>query len=123
MLREIPGPAGPLEALLDEPADRRRVNPDGLVESGFAGTLRAAVVFAHYPEIKKVRTEFIWLKEGDEVSTREDFTRADMASLWTNLSPRLFALKQAHGNVDFPPTHNYLCRRWCPVTMCKHHGN
>ena len=47
MLREIPGPAGPLEALLDEPADRRRVNPDGLVESGLAGTLRAAIVFAH----------------------------------------------------------------------------
>jgi alpha/beta superfamily hydrolase len=47
MLREIPGPAGRLEALLDEPADRRRVNPDGLVESGFNGTPRAAVVFAH----------------------------------------------------------------------------
>jgi uncharacterized protein len=47
MLREIPGPVGPLEALLDEPADHRRVNPDGLVESGFTDTVRAAVVFAH----------------------------------------------------------------------------
>jgi len=48
MLREIPGPAGRLEALLDEPADTRGVNPDGLVESGLAdGRLRAAVVFAH----------------------------------------------------------------------------
>ena len=34
MLREIPGPVGPLEALLDEPAARRGVNADGLVESG-----------------------------------------------------------------------------------------
>jgi len=48
MLREFPGPAGSLEALLDEPADARGVNPDGLVESGRAdGRLRAAVVFAH----------------------------------------------------------------------------
>jgi uncharacterized protein len=48
MLREIPGPAGSLEALLDEPAASRGVNSDGLVESGVAdGRLRAAVVFAH----------------------------------------------------------------------------
>ena len=51
MLREIPGPAGSLEALLDEPAAARGVNADGLVESGHAGRLRAAVVFAHpHPE-------------------------------------------------------------------------
>jgi alpha/beta superfamily hydrolase len=47
MLREIPGPAGSLEALLDEPAASRGVNPDGLVESGRADRLKAAVVFAH----------------------------------------------------------------------------
>jgi uncharacterized protein len=48
MLREIPGPAGSLEALLDEPAAARGVNPDGLVENGRAdGRPRAAVVFAH----------------------------------------------------------------------------
>ena len=47
MLREIPGPAGALEALLDEPAAARGVNADGLVERGpTEGTLRAAVVFA-----------------------------------------------------------------------------
>jgi len=46
MLREIPGPVGPLEALLDGPADRRGVTEDGLVETG-AGHLRAAVVFGH----------------------------------------------------------------------------
>jgi alpha/beta superfamily hydrolase len=51
MLREIPGPAGSLEALLDEPAAARGVNPEGLVESGRSDGLRAAVVFAHpHPE-------------------------------------------------------------------------
>ena len=48
MLHEIPGPAGSLEALLDEPASARGINPDGLVESGRSdGRVRAAVVFAH----------------------------------------------------------------------------
>ena len=47
MLHDIPGPVGPLEALLDEPNDRRRVNDDGLLEVGSSGRPRAAVVFGH----------------------------------------------------------------------------
>ena len=46
-LREIPGPAGSLEALLDEPPATRGVNAEGLVERGQADGLRAAVVLAH----------------------------------------------------------------------------
>lgn len=46
MLREIPGPSGPLEVLLDEPSPRRGVDRDGLVTAG-VDRLRAAVVFAH----------------------------------------------------------------------------
>ncbi len=52
MLRELAGPAGRLEALLDEPAAGRGVNADGLVELGrppvdSGSGVRAAVVFAH----------------------------------------------------------------------------
>lgn len=47
MLREIPGPAGPLEALLDEPSEHRGVSRDGLVHLGTNGGIRAAVVLAH----------------------------------------------------------------------------
>jgi alpha/beta superfamily hydrolase len=46
-LREIAGPAGRLEALLDEPAAPGTVGADGLVSSGHRGRVRAAVVFAH----------------------------------------------------------------------------
>ena len=45
-LREIAGPAGRLEALLDEPASRG-VGVDGLMTPGHDTGLRAAVVFAH----------------------------------------------------------------------------
>ena len=46
-LREIAGPAGRLEALLDEPAGARAVGTDGLLTPGHDTGLRAAVVFAH----------------------------------------------------------------------------
>ncbi len=48
MLREIAGPAGPLEALLEEPAAGAGVNRDGLLERGRLETMpRAAVVLVH----------------------------------------------------------------------------
>jgi uncharacterized protein len=46
-LRSIPGPAGQLEAILDEPPDEGGVNEEGLVERGLDSGLRAAVVLAH----------------------------------------------------------------------------
>jgi alpha/beta superfamily hydrolase len=44
---DLAGPAGPLEALLDEPAAAGSIGADGIVNAGCAGGLRAAVVFAH----------------------------------------------------------------------------
>jgi uncharacterized protein len=46
-LRDLLGPVGPLEALLDEPARERAVNHDGLLERPAGEGIRAAVVFAH----------------------------------------------------------------------------
>jgi uncharacterized protein len=45
-LREITGPVGRLDVLLDEPA-ARGIGADGLLNSGRAAGLRAAVVFGH----------------------------------------------------------------------------
>ena len=47
MLREIPGPAGRLEALLEEPVVDRTIDADGLVHAGQPGGIRGAVVLAH----------------------------------------------------------------------------
>jgi alpha/beta superfamily hydrolase len=44
---EIKGPAGLLEALIDEPASDRGVNRDGLLEMPQREKVRAAVVFGH----------------------------------------------------------------------------
>ena len=45
--REIAGPAGRLEALLDEPTPAGAIGHDGRVSLGHPDGLRAAVVFAH----------------------------------------------------------------------------
>ncbi len=46
-VREIPGPAGRLEALLEEPPVADGVNDEGLVERGHPNGVRAVVVLAH----------------------------------------------------------------------------
>lgn len=52
MQLEIPGPVGTLEALLDEPAEDRGVNHEGLVVAGRRTGVRAAVVFGHpHPQL------------------------------------------------------------------------
>jgi hypothetical protein len=77
-------------------------------------------MFAHYPSLQMVRSEFIWLK--DDASSRADFSRADMPGMWKNLWPRIEALKHAHETNEYPAKPGYLCRKWCPVNKCPHYG-
>jgi len=91
-----------------------------VLEDGIQLALMAACVFAHHSEVQKIRTEFFWIKE--DASTRADFTRADLISVWSTLLPEVRQLEEAHRTSTFPPTPNGLCRKWCPVTSCPHHG-
>jgi hypothetical protein len=91
-----------------------------VVEDSQQLALAAACVFAHYPHIMKIRSEFIWLKE--DARSRGDFHRNEMAPMWKALWPRIEALKVAHETTNYPAKPGYLCRRYCPVTDCVHHG-
>jgi hypothetical protein len=82
--------------------------------------LMAACIFAHHPNVQRIRTEFVWLKE--DTSTREDFARDGMATMWKNLWYRIEQLEHAHKTTSYPAKPGYLCRRWCPVKDCPHHG-
>lgn len=82
--------------------------------------LAAACLFAHYPSVKMVRTEFIWLK--DDASSRADFSRADMPGMWKTLWPRIEALENAYHGGEYPAKPSYLCKKWCPVRSCAHYG-
>lgn len=91
-----------------------------IIEDSQQLALAAACVFAHYPSIKKVRSEFIWLKE--DASSRADFDRSDMPGMWKGLWPRIEALQNAYHTGEYPAKPNYLCKKWCPVVKCAHHG-
>jgi hypothetical protein len=91
-----------------------------IIEDAPQLALLAACIFAHHPKVLKVRSEFIWLKE--DARTREDFNRNEMAAVWRGLWPRIEVLQHAHETLNYPPKPGYLCRRYCPVTTCPHHG-
>lgn len=82
--------------------------------------LMAACVFAHHPEIKKLRTEFIWLQY--DASTRDDFTRESMPQVWANLFPRVTPLENSYNSGIYEPKPNRLCAGYCQVESCVHHG-
>jgi len=105
---------GPVAVLLDWKMGK-------VLDDSVQLALFAQLAFSHYPELQKVRTEFVWLKSGD-LTTREDFARNEMAELWAAVLPRLEPVKQAFVTGEYPVTPNRLCRKYCPVTICAHHG-
>lgn len=91
-----------------------------IVEDSVQLMLSSACVFAHYPQVQAIRSQFIWLAENAE--TRLDISRADMPKMWSNLWSRIEALEKAHQEVSYPPTPSGICKRYCPVTICPYHG-
>lgn len=91
-----------------------------IVEDSQQLALMAATVFAHHPDIHAIRTEFWWLK--DDAVSRNDFRRTDMPAMWRHVWPKIEQLRHAHETLEFPPKPGYLCRKYCPVTDCPHHG-
>jgi hypothetical protein len=104
---------GPVAAVLDWKTGK-------IIEDGVQLALMAACVFAHHPSIQKIRTEFVWLKE--DAVTRADFSRDDMPKVWAGVLPRVQSLENALKTATFPPKPSFLCRKWCPVEHCPHHG-
>jgi hypothetical protein len=105
--------SGPVALVVDYKTGR-------IQEDGSQLALMAQCVFAHHPDVQKIRTEFWWLKEDAE--TRADFTRDDMVKVWAGLLPRVAVLENAFTSMNYPPKPGNLCRRWCPVSSCPHHG-
>ena len=104
---------GPVAVVLDWKTGK-------IVEDSVQLALMAQCVFAHHAEVQKIRTEFVWLKE--DATTRADFAREDMVEVWNGLLPRVEQLEHAHNTTQFPAKPGNLCRKWCPVTSCPHHG-
>ncbi len=79
--------------------------------------LSSMAVFAHYPQIQAIRSEFIWLAH--DATTREDFRREDIPKVWATILPRANKLRAAHEAREFPAKKSGLCKGWCPVKSCQ----
>jgi hypothetical protein len=82
--------------------------------------LFATMIFAHYPEVEKVVSSYIWL--ANDATTDETWTRDDMPNLWAALMPRVKRMEDAYKNNSYQPNPSGLCRKYCPVTTCEYHG-
>lgn len=82
--------------------------------------LYAAYVFHHHPEVQKVTTGFVWLKEKKiDWQPRE---RDALSVIWQNLVPRVRKLESAYERDSWPPKTSGLCKAWCPIMTCEFNG-
>ena len=82
--------------------------------------LMAQLVFAHFPEVKRCRQRFVWLKE--DCATERVYARRDMAKQWLGILGRVQVIEKMEASKVFPPKPGALCREWCPVKDCEFNG-
>lgn len=80
--------------------------------------MQAAFVFRHYPGVTKVKSGFVWLKEGNSV-TSATFSRDNEKLIWRGILPVVREMTDAVNLGDWPAKPSGLCG-WCPVRDCKH---
>ena len=73
--------------------------------------LFALQVFKHYPDVKRVRTSFVWLK--DLSMDHEQYTRDDEPELWSRLMNKVVRVEKSLASENWPAKPNGLCN-WCP---------
>lgn len=82
--------------------------------------LMAQCLFSHYPMLRRIKTEFVWLK--DDCVTPEIFNRDTIAREWPPILPTVAEMEAANRTMTYPPKPGKLCARYCPVTSCPFHG-
>jgi hypothetical protein len=82
--------------------------------------LMAACVFAHFPEIKTVRSALLFVIAEDLVKAEY---KADTGfGIFSELDGLLVSRETAYETGVFNPKKNFSCKAWCPVLSCSHNG-
>ena len=91
-----------------------------ILEDSVQLALTAAVIFAKFPQVKAVRSTYVWLK--DDCESSETFYKEDMPAMWRSIWHRIEAMETAHTHTNYPPTPSGMCRTCCAETTCPHNG-
>jgi len=82
--------------------------------------LMAQCIFIHHPKVRRIKTEFVWLK--DDCVTPETFDRSSIFREWIPVMPHVARMEEAAKTMNYPPKPCGLCARYCPVVTCQFHG-
>jgi hypothetical protein len=92
--------------------------------------LMALFTMIHYPRVKTVDAEFIFLKEdtGPDVPRNNcvyavRVTEDDVMEFWQRYKQYVKRLQSAHETLEFPAQESGLCKRYCPVKSCRFNGS
>ena len=82
--------------------------------------LMALTVFAHYPQVKKIRAGLLFVVSNDLIKdSYADFDKTKLWEKWLGKYARMHAAAKAD---TWNPNPSGLCKRYCPVTVCVHNG-
>lgn len=82
--------------------------------------LMALSVFAHYPEVKKVRAGLLFVISNDLV--KDTYMEYNKGDLWAKWLGKYGDMQAAADKDVWNPRPTGLCKRHCPVTECPHNG-
>lgn len=82
--------------------------------------LMSATLFHHNPTLQRVSAALVFVNH--EHVEPAHFTRESLPEIWNEVLPRVRRLQAARQSMEFPPTPSGLCKRYCAVTSCPHHG-
>lgn len=102
--------SGKSAVLLDWKTGKRKSDIDQL-------KLFAGLAFANMPDLERVQTGFVWLKDG--VIDKQNYDRSQVSMIWNAFVPRVQRMKRAYENTTFHPKPSGLCAKWCPVPKSK----
>jgi len=102
---------GKTARIIDYKTGKRKVDNEQL-------KLFAAVAFAAFKGVEKVRTSFWWLPAAK--ADNEVFTAEQAPLIWQEFEPRVERMQRAHEEDNWPKRPSGLCRGWCPVHDCPH---
>ena len=83
--------------------------------------LAAVMYLLHDPDVNKVAMRYVWMAHKGK-TTNFTMTREEIPAVWNELAPRLKRYQHAHDHDEFPASPSGLCRKWCNITTCPHHG-
>lgn len=84
--------------------------------------LAGVLLMLHMPEIQMVDLAYLWTKEKKITRYEWTMTRDDIKTVMAELLPRIKKYEKAHRTESFPARPGFLCKRYCPVVACPHHG-